>query len=387
MTGTGHDQHGRNPVGPRRPVNRPRVANPEGRLPVQQRRELFPNKLRGERETAPERVVPPGDNPLMGWRSLGFLTLSWDQPLRRAGANPIVAYFTGRRRGRFLEDALSAAPWLLLLAVDVAGFLWLGSRPADVLGFIVAVGIAGVPLLPMWGVLATSYHFRRAVQSFPLEEIVLTRLSTRDIVYGFALRPAVTMAAANAYHVVLALAAAAMLVGPSLGGDALGGAFVVILLFLRGMLFNLAAESGVSVAVRAHFCIRSAVVATARALYDLLLVAVLLAGIIGVVWIFVLLSALIMAEPLLALFGFILVLATVFAGISGCAYLVSSTGAEALAWTGDNPGEWWISRMGEPAQAGRQVRRGLFTPWVPLENLRRSYRAPRPPRGSFRGRR
>ncbi len=335
----------------------------------------------------PEAVVPPSDNPMRGWRWLGVRLLSRNLWPRDVVTNPVMAYYSGRQRGRLAEDMLGLAPWILWLAFD----FWFMFAHAKTYHDIFVLGLwefvaAGV-FAPVWSAVVTAMHLRRSTQNLPVEEMLLTRLGPADIVQGLSVRPIGVQSAALFYWslatMVFALVADYAISG-GVGRLAATTAFVVVL--LRWLYTGIAMEVGASFAMRAHLCIRSTLTANLRMLLDTGLVLLLFAVTCGLLGGIVAMidhvlgrsagTALGLVFSLLSLVTFAVVAVLMFAGVSFLFASIRNVGGEAMDWCCNYPGEWWVNRSEQEAEGGET--RTLLTPWRPLGRNKVVYKADAP---------
>ncbi|MBI5155192.1 hypothetical protein HZA57_08140 [Candidatus Poribacteria bacterium] len=329
----------------------------------------------------PEAVVPREDNPLRGWRWLGVQLLSKDLWPREAATNPVMVYFTGRKRGRLTEDWMGVAPWLVLLALESVFLFGFAMDSND----IFRVGLAEFFFVPVFGSVFSAclvaWHLRRVMRTLPLEEMLLTRLKPVDIVQGLSIRPIAVQSAMALYstliHIVLVLGASMYLEGevaPAIAG------YVLVACSLRWFFLGMAAESGGANAMRAHLCIQPAMVANVRMVFDLFAVPILVGIAVLLMGVFAYLLLWIASGPLMGLFVLLLIAGGFLWGVGTLAgSMIRAMGADAMDWCHHYPEEWWV--FAQPQGGEFQLKeRGLFTPWKPIAGQRRGFFALPPKR-------
>ena len=355
-----------------RPTAGPRLVDVTKPLPPPDQGRPVPRPHQIQTKVKPEAIVPPEDNPLRGWRGVGAFLLDrnlWPQDAR---LNPVMVYYTGRSRGRWLEDVMGFVPWIALLILDgwfmftqalTFNHIWIwGLIETVAMGFIAAAYSAS-----MLGV-----HCRRILGNFPMEELMLTRLKAVDIVQGISIRPLAVQVAAITFatvaHIFLALTAEWWMNGTV---SVSGVAYVAILVVLRWYFLTNAVEGGGALAVRAFLCIRSPLIAGMKVVMDgFELVFSALVVTIG------LMAGMLVACLLVSLFsfGFVTIpynsvyfwtIPPLFFFINGLVVALRSVANDAMDWCHFYPGEWWISA--EKLNAAEDAsERGLFTPWEPV---------------------
>jgi len=340
-----------------------------------------------QKKIRPEAVVPPEDNPMVGWRWIGARLLSRTLWPRDAITNPVMAYYTGRRRGRATEDLVGLAPWLLWLAFD----LWFMLVHATTFRQITRLGVlefvVGGAFAYAWSAAAVAMHVRRAATNLPVEEMLLTRLSPVDIVQGLSIRPIAVQSAAvllwSAANLVASLVAAWLIEGAITPRS---GAYALVLVTFRYWLFGSALESGGSYAMRAHMCIRSTLAASLRMFLDLAVMVAIFLATCGLVA----LGALAMAwsfgggggkggaiGALLVIVAAGVLCLILFAGVSFLFVSMRNLGGDAMDFCINHPEEWWFRRAEEDRET--EEARSLFSAWRPTEKGRIVWRAPSPP--------
>ncbi|MEQ8820443.1 MAG: hypothetical protein RLY93_09365 [Sumerlaeia bacterium] len=320
-------------------------------------------------------IAPPEDNPLSGWRWFGVVLLNRNLWPRDAASNVVMMYFSGRLRGRRVEDLTGLAPWIFLLLAEIAYLIVFRGDAALIAGLEWASLAIAFFLGYGWSAGITAIHLRRNLQCLPLEEVLLTRLQPADIVQGLSVRPiAVQSAASLIYNILhLGMSLSFLWLASGAGADLLNYAgFVFLLTAIRWVAVGSAIEAGGAFATRAHLCIRNPMVASMRMLIDLVAPLVLLgtaAILLGVVVAIILLvgGALSLAigpfPALLALLGAGFVLITFGTAIAAWQ---RSLGSDAMDFCIFNPQEWW-PRQNREAGLNELPERELFTPWKPRD--------------------
>lgn len=300
--------------------------------------------------------MPPEDNPLRGWRLFGLATLTRTLWPREARTNPVMAYYSGRKRGRVAEDMMGLCPWGAALVLDLIALAY---WELDPIGYGVLSSICLLFMAAVLGATMTGFHLRRSLASLPLEELLLTRLKPVEIVQGLSVRPIAVQAAAiflNAVgHLAIVLFAVYFLLGESSLGP-LG--YALLAAALRWHLYGIAMELGAGMAVRAHLCLRNAFTASMRMLFDLTWSAAVLA-LMGV--------AVVLASFFVGCFcgpvAMVLVMILLFSVlVAETARLMAS---EAMDFPHFYPGEWWVRN--DPGESREELReRTITTPWKPI---------------------
>jgi hypothetical protein len=336
-----------------------------------------PRPYAPQKRVKPADVVPPTDNPLRGWRYLGFIMLARDLWPRDASTNPVMVYYSGRRRGRFLEDLLGLAPWGVLLVAEILYTVYF----SKLFDFWSRYFLSFLLLIPFTAILSatmTAFHLRRTMMNFPLEQMLVTRLKVVDIVQGLSIRPlAVQSAATFFYHLgvgALAFYAAAYFTG---GVSAEPILYAFVALPLRWFVTSAAVEWGGAVALRAHLCIRSTLAASIRMMLDMALmipayVIALLLGAVGAVIFMMCIGGFFIG----ALGGMSRVeMISVFLVVVAGSMIVSTLrilAHEAMDWCHFYPDEWWVANAGEDARV-EHMERTPWQRWEPSPNRRKIF--------------
>ncbi len=356
-----------------RPVAGPRLVDLSQPLPPPDPGPAVARPHQPFKKIRPEAIVPPEDNPMRGWRWLGASLLSRTLWPRDAMTNPVMAYYAGRRDGRTGEDFFGLFPWFLMILIDASIMLWAAQSMTQVwsLGLVefLLVGLGAT----VYSACMVALHLRRNMRNLPLEEILLTRLTSIDIVQGFSIRPiAVQSFGILIWSVVsIALAAGANLrIEGTLGSPGLG--YLVCVLIFRYIVMGVAIEVGGAYAVRANLCIQSASSAFMRTLFDLalMLVVIIFAAAIS----FGLVLVMIFIGAIFAIIFPFLFLGGLFAIASFVGSLFRGLGNEAMEFAYLYPDEWWINWSGDE----NAPERGILAPWKPMANRREIRMKPLP---------
>lgn len=371
----------------RRPVG-PRLADLSRPAPPPDPGPAVPRPYAPQKRIRDDAVVPPEDNPLVGWRWLGARLLSRNLWPRDALTNPMMVYYSGRKRGRLAEDLMGVMPWMLLLLAD-AFFFFQSTRTFDEVWLYGFASFYVLSLLaPIYGMIVVSFHVRRTINHLPVEEILLTRLRHVDIVQGLSIRPLAVQSAAitlNSFaHAALVIWAAVLIGHPLESPDVVG--YVMTMALLRWYFFTVLVETGGALAMRCHLCLRSPLIATLRFLFDLIVNTVPVLIIATIVY-----AVLCCAGGLLVPFviaageKFVGVILTVVV-VAFVGEMLKSISVEAMDWCHHYPDEWWMAS--EPGDADvHQGERTLLTPWRPIPgrrriNVRRYLKMPPPDSGT-----
>lgn len=366
---------------PRRTLAGPRLVDYSKPAPPPDPGPAVPRPHQPQKRIKPEAVVPPEDNPLRGWRGMGASFLSKHLWPRDARTNPVMVYYSGRRRGRFLEDALGLFPWMMMIAFDLVLILFSGTTTlgmASTIGLMEFFGLftAG----SIFSAAMTSFHLRRTMGNLPLDELLMTRLKPLDVVQGLSIRP---ISVQSAGVILYGLGHAAIFTYATMENNwSIWPAMLYLCIFtpFRIHLTRIGTEWGGAIATRAQLCLRSTMVASLRMLFDLLLGFIGL----GIVLIFMLavgfvlyclFSCLFFGLPLLA------IATPIYAML--CAEVIKSMASDAMDWCHHYPDEWWIANDPGGGKTEHQERT-LFTPWKPIAGrrkifVRRTLRRSEPP--------
>lgn len=337
---------------PRRPIGPRLVDRLEAAGAPRPPKEPLPAHL-----IKPTDVVPPEDNPLRGWRALGLLLMDdalWTADVR---TNPVMVYFSGRRRGRVAEDLFTLLPYLAMLAAELALLFAVTLFPMKSLRFAVLMQIVAIPFLAgLWSVLCTSIHLRRNLDALPLEELLLTRLRPVDIVQGLGVRPVVVQLAGLACYSFLHLLTVLAATYVRMDRIPLDMAFVSSVgLWFMFAVAEPAVELGAAVAVRANLFFRNGWMAWVRATWDWMLVFLWILGTILVLLLCVGAAFTSFFPLLVALIAFIM-------GIHGIPSWVRDFAFDAITWSTRNFQEWWIyEAIGDLDESFGK--RNVFAPW------------------------
>ncbi len=316
-------------------------------------------------------VVPAEDDPLRGWKGLGANRLSSELWPAYARHNPVLAYFTARRRGGLREDLFGLLPWGFLLVAQAMTFLLLATGRFTLLKWAGLALLAAPVASALWSGTMAGVHIRSALRALPLDELMTTPLTSESIVQGLSLRPLSVQAFA---HVVVVLAGMVL----AIAGEAIlygvpgTGAFFYCALFsplIWAFLFA-GNELGGAFGTRAHFCIRDPGEATMRMLLDLLRECFL--PVIGVPLAFVVVFLAGYAffgsyvVYTFVAFGGILVFSLIAAPFLLMS-LLRSHSTEAMQWTCAHPEEWWINEPNGEYRLG--AGRTVWQPWDHLVEI------------------
>lgn len=291
----------------------------------------------------PEEIAPPEDNPFgpgMRWavRLAGSATRISEPALwpREFNFNPMLIYLTGRRRDRWMEDAMGFVPWVVLsFAEAIAAF-----GAFDVTQFGALLGVLAIgPLLlaPFVGLLSMRVVARGLDQSFhsvSFDQIVMSRLGADQILHGLVIRPLAIQtlgcllnAALWIPHLLVASMRSSETVAAFLYQIAAG----FLLLLLRWTLFTSCAMEGAALAARALCFIQSPSQAFLRTWLDwmkrMLIPMAVLVAMLALTRLFFMLAPLLVVACLLIL-----------------AYYVrlGFNAEEVLRWVGRYSDFWWM---------------------------------------------
>ncbi len=293
-----------------------------------------------QHDAPPELVVPVEDNPLAGWRGIGLRLLSdqiWPSEILH---NPLMAYLTGRRRGRLLEDLLGSALWVVVAFTDILCF-GLAIKSGDPLVFI-PIGCAQLVILPslvgIWSELMVALHIRRTIGTVPFEELVVTRMTSSEIAHGLAVRPlalqSTLIVAEASLHVTLALLTLTNSVVTTSAGR--GAIMVIIVIYAviggtyRWYLCARANEIAASYALRAHLYLKKISTANARMFLD---------------WVRVPVVTLLILSPLL-IDRHMVILSGLLILILSPLNLLSQKAEEVMDWVSRFDQHWWVRTGG-----------------------------------------
>ncbi len=149
------------------------------------------------RVASAREVAPPEDNPLsipvrigswVAYHSINGPKL-WPLNVR---TNPLLFYLTGRIAPGVWDDLFTIGLWAILAAVDIWSLRILWDTGGSVIAWI-PILLATFPLLPLVAIpatlLLTTRHIRRTEGHVPFDELLVTRMSPDEIIYGMMIRP------------------------------------------------------------------------------------------------------------------------------------------------------------------------------------------------------
>lgn len=319
---------------------------------------------------------------MRGWRGLGAALLSRHLWPRDATTNAVMVYYSGRQRGRRIEDMLGLWPWLLLLVLDGAIMLFTAKRFSDVWAYGLAEYIFLFVFGSVCGAVLTTFHVRRTMEKMPIDELLTTRLKPLDIVQGLSIRPiAVQSAGVLLYsvgHTIIALWAAAKHQS-TIGYDAL--IYITLFCVFRFYSVRYTVEMGGAIAMRANLCLRPLMTAAMRMSFDIAIALLLLMIPAAAI-------SLLVAFLLQCFVPFQLVFIVAFLLCFGMivSEVVRNIATDAMDWCHHYPDEWWINNSAS-AERVEFEERTLFSRWKPVEGRRRMYvpRSLRNPRNAPEG--
>lgn len=287
---------------------------------------------------------------------------------RDARTNALMVYYTGRQRGRLVEDAMGLWPWLLVFLLDAFVMLKGAKRFDEVWMY----SLGQFPLLYFLGAFSgaalTTFHLRRIMDRIPLDELLITRLKPLDIVQGLSIRPIAVQSALILAHSAAAAALACVAAFRLDKGITISsGAFLLVLIPFRFYCIRYTIEMGGAIAMRANMCLRALLTAALRMSFDILMVLIvllLLGGLLaaGLAWIVACFLPFPFLVPLVfcLAFGFVL------------SESLRNVASEAMDWCHQYPDEWWINNTAE-AERAEFRERTLFTRWEPVRGRRRVF--------------
>ncbi|MCC6547859.1 hypothetical protein IT570_11905 [Candidatus Sumerlaeota bacterium] len=153
------------------------------------------------RRVAPiaQLVCPHKDSPLFWLHRVGWLRMDkfiWPE---NGPLNAVLFYLLGRRRSTYIDDAIGLIAWLLLLAAEVTATILHGyARSTTAWRILLPLELLLAPLVfGIWAQLMVFLHYKRFRSRIPIEEAMITRMTPREVVCGFALRPVMLQMGAN----------------------------------------------------------------------------------------------------------------------------------------------------------------------------------------------
>lgn len=163
-------------------------------------------------------VAPPSDNPLswplragawLAYRTVGGASF-WPLNVR---SNALLFYLTGKLRHSAVDDLAVLAMWGLVAGVDAWAIWRLLASGGSLSGYL-AVCAATFALVPVVAIasstLAIMRHVARTEAFVPFEELMVTRLSADEVIYGMMIRPFGLLHLVNAAWGLVALPAISM---------------------------------------------------------------------------------------------------------------------------------------------------------------------------------
>jgi hypothetical protein len=148
----------------------------------------------------PQEVCPSSDNPLLWLHRFGWALLDRRTWPDDAMNNPVIFYLLGRRRWTFLDDMIGLMAWAGLFAVETGALVYLVvSKSMRMWFLLIPFEILLLPILfGVWAQISVLLHYQRFRAKVPIEELLSTRLRSRDVLFGFAMRPISLQVGANA---------------------------------------------------------------------------------------------------------------------------------------------------------------------------------------------
>jgi len=142
-------------------------------------------------------IAPPGDNPLWWPLRFGAWLAYWTVRGRavwplNVRSNALLFYLVGRVRPSIPEDALAMSPWLVVAAADGWGLWQLWKSGGGLTGWFSMMALS-FALVPAAAVLSSATavlrHVARVEGFVPFEELMLTRMTADETIYGLMIRP------------------------------------------------------------------------------------------------------------------------------------------------------------------------------------------------------
>ncbi len=303
-----------------------------------------------------DAVAPPEDNPMSWWQQWGAWLISSNYWPRVASSNPVIIYYTGKQKGRQIEDLIGVIPWLTVMVLQTLIYYTVIQSVAGLMIFGALTIFTAMAAITIYSGLMVGFHLRRSLRHFPLEELLVTQMDEADIVQGLSLRPlAVQSACSFFYCVYFFFAAPPAMQRLEIDISLMHFIYVMIFLPAQWTLCWKALELGGVLALRAHIAIPSATTATARFLLDIgrLVLKPLGVGIVGG-----LLVILLGLTKWLQIGLAAIALTVVITLLVRSALKVIP---EAMTWSCKRLGEWW--KVGRYADYTKSENEELFTPW------------------------
>ncbi len=254
-------------------------------------------------------VAPPADNPLSipirigAWAAYQSINGPRLWPLNVRN-NPMLFYLTGRIRPAVWDDLLVVAFWGILAAADLWALRLFWDTGGSATSYF-AVLLVTFPLLPLIAIpasfLAVFRHVGRTEGHVPFDELLVTRMSPDEIVYGMIVRPlallhilnlatSLAIALVGILAVSCALVYESALAGAVFSDGILIAAAACILCLLRAVFGFLCINHTAAVCLRARFMtprFRDALAKAAKEALRILAIVLLLEVLLGVLWAFV----------------------------------------------------------------------------------------------------
>lgn len=315
----------------------------------------------------PQDVVPDEDNPLGPFKRFGVHLISKNLFPMESSRNILLVYFTGRQRGRMIEDLVGMIPWMILIPVDCVLYLQIFHGVPEYASYNLLRLIPLMIFTALWSIAMVSVHMRRVLRTLPLDEMMMTRLKYDEIVQGLALRPLAIQALCVFTFFVVQFLLITFLVSSSTRVDSFTVIILYMVVVLLYLLMSTAVELGGAMGMRAHLCIRSPLIATFKSILDLgflmaiLMVCIFIAAIIAAI--FMTIAALVSLLGIGIVLGTAIFLSLLIGMYTFFSSFLRGEASEAMQWCYNHPKEWWIAANDESID---NVERGLFTPWRPL---------------------
>lgn len=351
----------------------PRLVDYTRPAPQQDHGAPVPRPHQPQVRVRPEKIVPDEDNPMSLWQRVGLSLLTKTLWPRDANRNPVMVYYSGRQRGRIIEDAMGFLPWLLLIALDVYLVNQVFLNPTQFFIYAAAKTILLLFMTSFLTIGVVSAHVRKSMRVLPLEEMLMTRLKVHEIVQGIVVRPmAVQAFCVAAYSVFQFITALALFKFGLLSEGLLIVAMMLPILHYQIMIT--AVELGGAMGLRAHLCIRQTGIAMLRSFLDMgiflgifmicLALSLLLFGIFLTLSVFLGLI-LIVFGPILPTIIMIMGFVAIFRSFS---QFLQGEASEAMQWCYNNRDEWWACVDENDIES---VQRTLTTPWRAVQGERK----------------
>ncbi len=191
--------------------------------------------------------------------------------------NAIIFYLMGRRKSTFIDDLIGLIPWVVLFAMEAAATLMpIYTRSLVAWRLLIPFQMLLTPLIAgLWAQLMVYLHYRRFRGRIPIEEVMVSRMTAREALCGFALRPIMLQVGANfivtALDLIMILGAATYFISSSSLFSPLDFALIAALIVYRYFILKSCIEFAAIYAIRSSLFIEDSFRAVTRMVRDWIL--------------------------------------------------------------------------------------------------------------------